>query len=125
MYEGIMFDLARFLGAIYRLINSRAVALHYDGVEYTWNETGTLLGSSKEDISGTTLVSVITADFVGGTITDTVVVTMEDEDGFTQDLTITFSITMDANPSTSVTYTEHLIIIAKAHMEMVHLQEQA
>jgi len=102
MYQGIMHDLARFLGAIYRATDSTVVALHYDGVEYTWNTAGTLAGSNWEDASGNTLVSVITADFVGGTITNSLTVTMEDANAYMQDLTLNFSVTMDQSgtPST-------------------------
>jgi hypothetical protein len=102
MYQGIMHDLARFLGAIYRATDSTVVALHYNGVEYTWNTAGTLAGSNWEDASGNTLVSVITADFVGGTITNSLIVTMEDANAYMQDLTLNFSVTMDQSgtPST-------------------------
>lgn len=52
-------DLARFLGAIYRVDDGQTVQkITYDGTDYTWNTQGTLRGSNWEN-EGTTLVSVI------------------------------------------------------------------
>ena len=60
---GAMFDLARYLGALYRQVNSTIIEIAYDSVIYTWNVAGTLLGSNWEDDEGTTLMSVIVADY--------------------------------------------------------------
>ena len=95
---GILHDLARFLGAIYRATDSTVTAIMYDGVEYTWNEAGTLAGSNWEDELGVTLVSVITDDFLAGELTNSLVVTLVDADNFMQDLTLNFAVEMDVNP---------------------------
>jgi DNA/RNA endonuclease YhcR with UshA esterase domain len=95
MYEGILFDLARFLGAIYRTSGSVVTVIEYDGTEYTWDPTGTLKGSNWEDVLGTTLIQVIVDDFYALEITDTLVITLFDTDGFQYELTLTFNISMD------------------------------
>ncbi len=56
-----MNDLARYLGALYRQDSSTVISIVYDGVTYTWDETGTLKGSNWEDASGNTLVSAVIA----------------------------------------------------------------
>ncbi len=59
-----MNDIARYLGALYRLPGSTVETIEYDGVVYTWNYEGELVGSNWEDEAGTTLVSVIVADWL-------------------------------------------------------------
>ncbi len=61
---GAMNDLARYLGALYRQDGSTVISIVYDGVTYTWDETGTLKGSNWEDASGNTLVSAMVADYL-------------------------------------------------------------
>ena len=61
---GPMNDLARYLGALYRQSTSTIIKITYDAVDYTWDTTGTLKGSNWEDASGTTLVSVMVADYL-------------------------------------------------------------
>jgi len=61
---GAMNDLARYLGALYRQDGSTVISIVYDGVTYTWDETGTLKGSNWEDASGKTLVSAMVADYL-------------------------------------------------------------
>ena len=61
---GAMNDLARYLGALYRQNGSTVISIVYDGVTYTWDETGTLKGSNWEDASGKTLVSAMVADYL-------------------------------------------------------------
>ena len=59
----MMNDLARYLGALYRQDNGESVkSIEYNGTEYTWNEAIGLKGSNWAN-NGTTLVSVITADY--------------------------------------------------------------
>jgi len=62
--EGAMNDLARYLGALYRQDISTIIEITYEGVTYTWDETGTLKGSNWEDASGNTLVSAMVADYL-------------------------------------------------------------
>jgi len=62
--EGAMNDLARYLGALYRQDISTIIEITYEGVVYTWDETGTLKGSNWEDASGNTLVSAMVADYL-------------------------------------------------------------
>ncbi len=61
---GAMNDLARYLGALYRQAGSTVISIVYEGVTYTWDETGTLKGSNWEDASGKTLVSAMVADYL-------------------------------------------------------------
>jgi len=65
---GAMNDLARYLGALYRQSGSTVAAILYDGTTYTWDTTGSLLGSNWEDDDGKTLVSAITADVLAGEV---------------------------------------------------------
>ena len=62
--EGAMNDLARYLGALYRQSTSTIIKIEFDGVDYTWDTTGTLLGSNWEDASGNTLVSAMVAKYL-------------------------------------------------------------
>jgi hypothetical protein len=68
----IMYDMARFLGALYRAEGSGITEITYKGVTYTWNENNGLLGSNWVN-GNTTLVSVLTVDFNNHEITDSVV----------------------------------------------------
>lgn len=62
--SAIMNDMARFLGALYRIDDGASVTkLTYKGTEYTWNAEGTLAGSNWEDADGKTLVSAIIDDY--------------------------------------------------------------
>ncbi len=62
--SAIMNDMARFLGALYRIDDGASVTkLTYKGTEYTWNAEGILAGSNWEDESGKTLVSAIIDDY--------------------------------------------------------------
>jgi hypothetical protein len=58
-----MFDMARFLGALYRQDCSTIIKITFEGIEYTWNTSGTLKGSNWEDEDGTTLVSMMADDY--------------------------------------------------------------
>ncbi|MDY0318055.1 MAG: hypothetical protein RBQ64_05685, partial [Candidatus Izemoplasmatales bacterium] len=89
---GIMNDMARYLGAIYRVAGSDITTIVYDGVEYTWNVAGILLGSNWEDSVGTTLVSVIVADFGLGTLTDSVPLTFRNAAGHEVAVALEFAI---------------------------------
>lgn len=70
--KNIMNDMARFLGALYRAEGTGITEITYKGVTYTWDETKGLKGSNWVDQAGTTLVSVLTADFLAHTITNSV-----------------------------------------------------
>ena len=63
--NGAMNDLARYLGALYRQDISTIIKITFNGVEYTWDPTGTLKGSNWEDASGNTLVSAMVAYYFG------------------------------------------------------------
>jgi len=106
MYQGIMFDMARFFGALYRATGSTVVVLEYTGIEYTWDAEGTLAGSNWKEINGNTLISTIVSDFVAGTVTNSVKVTMIDALGYSQEIELKFAITMDVNPSDTQTFIE-------------------
>ena len=69
----IMFDMARFLGALYRAEGTGITEITYKGVTYHWDENNGLLGSNWVDDNSKTLVSVLTADFNNNEITDSVV----------------------------------------------------
>ena len=84
-----MRDLARYLGALYRQDDATIIAIAYKGTTYTWNAEGTLLGSNWEDEDGNTLVSVITAEFVGGHINPAVGIVLTVADGIHTE-TVTF-----------------------------------
>ena len=75
---GALYDLARYLGALYRQANATVIGIHYNGVDYTWNPNGTNKGSNWEDAAGTTLVSVVGADFQNGLIDPDVTFTVSD-----------------------------------------------
>lgn len=90
---GAMNDLARYLGALCRQTGATVASIEYDGVMYTWDETGTLVGSNWEDASGNTLVSVITAQALGGQIDPAVGITLTLSDIFhIEDVTFKFVI---------------------------------
>ncbi len=60
----VMNDFARFIGALYWADNGATVKdITYNDVVYTWNGESGRAGSNWEN-NGTTLVSVVTADFV-------------------------------------------------------------
>jgi predicted extracellular nuclease len=59
--NGAVYDLARYLGALYRQDTSTIISITFNSLEYTWDETGTLKGSNWEDESGNTLVSAMVA----------------------------------------------------------------
>lgn len=84
-----MYDLARYLGALYRQDDATVIAIAYEGKTYTWNAEGTLLGSNWEDEDGKTLVSVITADFIAGDIDPAVGIVLTVSDGIHTE-TVTF-----------------------------------
>ena len=60
----MVYDLGRFLGAIYR---TNAVSeLGFGGKAYVWDVDGTLKGSNYKDTDGNTLVHDITEAFQTG-----------------------------------------------------------
>ncbi|MGI5986383.1 MAG: Ig-like domain-containing protein, partial [Oscillospiraceae bacterium] len=91
---GAMNDLARYLGALYRQAGSTVIKVTYKGVDYTWNPAEPLKGSNWEDADGTTLVSVVTADFLGGMIDPATGVTFTLSDGIHTE-TVTFIIVIN------------------------------
>ena len=68
----IMNDMARFLGALFRAEGSGITEITYKDVTYSWDKDKGLKGSNWVDQTGTTLVSVLTADFLAHTITNSV-----------------------------------------------------
>ena len=60
MLEGMNDDFPRFVGALYRADSGATVkSITYNGVEYTWDAEGTLLGSNWVDADGKTLVKAV------------------------------------------------------------------
>ena len=78
--DAIMNDMARFLGALYRIDDGASVTkLTYKGTEYTWNAEGILAGSNWEDESGKTLVSAIIDDYKETSQLSPIEITVNDE----------------------------------------------
>ena len=92
--QDMMNDLARFLGALYRVDNGTTVSsIEYGGKSYTWQpkDDGTYLkGSNWRDSDKNTLVSKITADYTSSTLTLPLTLTINGQND--ADHTITFSI---------------------------------
>lgn len=59
--EDIMNDFARFLGSLYE---SGVSKIEYNNIEYTWDPEKDLKGSNFVDENDTTLVSVVTSEFL-------------------------------------------------------------
>lgn len=76
--KNIMDDMARFLGALYRANNGAITSLSYNNQTYTWDEDLkqqdgiTPIKGSRWTDGTNTLVSVLTADFLAHTITNSV-----------------------------------------------------
>ena len=68
--KNVMYDMARFLGALYRAEGTGITEITYKGVTYTWNENNGLLGSNWVN-GNTTLISVFAQDYANGDITET------------------------------------------------------
>ena len=97
---GALNDLARYLGALHRQAGATIIKITYDNVDYTWDPQGTLLGSNWKNANGTTLVSVIAADFQNGTIKPGTGFTFTVADGIHTE-TVTFIIIIqDTTPPT-------------------------
>ncbi len=98
-----MNDLARYLGALYRQDGSTVTSIVYDGMTYTWDETGTLKGSNWEDASGNTLISKIIADFQAGLIDPAVGLVLTVADGVhTENVTFKFVILDTIDPVVTI-----------------------
>ncbi len=91
-----MNDLARYLGALYRQDNATITSIVYNGKTYTWDTTGTLIGSNWEDASGKTLVSQVTDDFqaaiLAGTWDPEAGFVMSVHDDYDHSATVTFKL---------------------------------
>lgn len=98
---GAMNDLARYLGALHRQAGSTVASIEYDGTTYTWQVIGDeLKGSNWRDSSGTTLMSVITADVLGGLIDPAVGFTLKLSDAFhSENVTFRFIINDTTAPT--------------------------
>ena len=97
---GALYDLARYLGALHRQDGATVIKITYKGVDYTWDPQGTLHGSNWEDANGTTLVSVVGADFQNGTIVPGTGFTFTVADGLHTE-TVTFILIIeDTTPPT-------------------------
>jgi hypothetical protein len=109
IYAGIMFDMARYFGALYRATSSVVTQIEYKGVVYTWDALEPNLGSNWYN-GPISLVSVIVTDFMGGTLVDGVTVKLGDGT-FNYYLQLTFEVTMDLDQAVidvledAVTYT--------------------
>ncbi|MEA4931871.1 MAG: Ig-like domain-containing protein, partial [Anaerolineaceae bacterium] len=107
-----MNDMARLLGALYRQAGSSITSIVYNGTTYTWDTTGTLVGSNWEDASGKTLVSQVTADFqaavAGGTWDPNAGFVMTVHDDYEHSATVTFKLvilnTLDAEIASAPAY---------------------
>ena len=70
--SGVMNDMARFLGALYRFDSGTSVsAIKYGNAKYVWNDTASLKGSNwvienGAATQGNTLVAAITKDLAAG-----------------------------------------------------------
>ena len=104
MYEGIIHDLARYLGALYRVENSSVEAIRYNGILYTWDEGLGLHGSNWVN-GGNTLVSVIVSDFISNPLMNDVEFVLVDIYDREFSLNITFDINFDLNTLLYNTYT--------------------
>jgi len=110
--EGIMFDMARYLGAVYRVEGSDITTIVYDGVEYTWNETLGLLGSNwayYDEILmvDVTLVSVIVDDFQAMVLTDSVPLTFINSLGHEVAVALEFAIVPEPAAITELFFSEY------------------
>ncbi|CCV64138.1 hypothetical protein BN85405610 [Alteracholeplasma palmae J233] len=61
--KSVMNDLARYLGALYRVDGSIVKEITFNGIKYTWNNEGKLSGSNWMN-GETTLVSAVTTQFL-------------------------------------------------------------
>lgn len=99
-----MNDLARYLGALYRQVDATVTSIVYGGVTYTWDETGTLLGSNWEDDSGKTLISQVVDDFEDGLIDPAIGLVFTVSDGVhTETVTFKFVILDTIAPLLTIT----------------------
>jgi hypothetical protein len=88
-----MYDLARYLGALYRQDGSTVTSIVYGGETYTWDPEVGLLGSNWVDEEGNTLVSKIVDDFEAGQIDPVAGLELTVADGVhTENVTFTFVI---------------------------------
>ena len=106
LYRGVMHDIARYLGALQRVEDSVVKSIVYDGIEYLWNDDAELKGSSWEDEHGTTLVSVIVADFMADPALNSIELILKDAAGYDVTLTLTFTVTFDVLNDYSVSAPE-------------------
>ena len=93
-YQGILHDLARYLGALHRVDESVITSIEYNGFDYTWDDSQNLSGSNwaKDDI---TLVSVITAVFENSTEPMTSIdLTVKDASANEVSITLSFDVEM-------------------------------
>ncbi|MEA4812314.1 MAG: Ig-like domain-containing protein [Anaerolineaceae bacterium] len=75
--KALVYDLARYLGALYRQQGSTVRTLNYKGQPYTWNETNGLLGSNWMN-GQVTLISVIANDYKDQTESGSITLTVKD-----------------------------------------------
>lgn len=101
--SAIMYDFARYLGALYRECGVTKVG--WNGTTYTWDTEGTLKGSNYKDSNGTTLVSAVTAWYQANMADQTsgsIELVLTYGDGYT--VTVTYAVTI-ATASLSATPT--------------------
>lgn len=87
--KNIMFDMARFLGALYRAEGTGITEITYKDVTYHWDENNGLLGSNWVN-GNTTLISVFAQDYKDEVITENNPVILGTNKG-----NLTFNITIE------------------------------
>ena len=87
-----MNDMARYLGALYRVESSAVKSITFNGTVYTWNESLALKGSNWAAEDGTTLVSAI-VKFYGEHPSSSIAMTLKGTGDAAVTLTFSFEIT--------------------------------
>lgn len=106
--EGAMNDMARYLGALYRVDNSAVKSITFNGTVYTWASNPTLAGSNwVKDASaavedGNTLVSAI-VDYYQENLGSSLTMTLKGTGDAAVTLTFAFEITQEQPTVTELT----------------------
>ena len=96
---GAMNDLARYLGALHRQAGATVFTIEYKGTSYSWDPAEPNVGSNWY-AGSTSLVSVITADVLGGLIDPAVGFTLKLSDAFhSENVTFRFIINDTTAPT--------------------------
>ena len=95
LYLGVMHDLTRYIGAFNRIDDSVIVAIEYSGTVYTWDDSLDHKGSNWADNAGTTLISVITSDFLADPSLTSIELTLYDAQGYNITIDLSFEVMFD------------------------------